>query len=262
MKRFDTYRDGQLILKNQTMTPAVEARLVRMVAAADHEVRIVNAVPPAPNPPQHPLGSRCVYFSNVTDEAITLLAALGKPYTALFSADLNQSGPGGDYYVTDGQLNRLRNQGVVVASWCDCSATPYTAAQQMARERGLAYAGGQAEDPAQYQQAVGLGAKQIIGEPSVLKQDPDVLADAILRSNNGTLAFIGEVMHPDPTYSAQGVNITSACFYVDRDAKDGGYIPLAAYEVMPFPLRNGCSIYTGGRMTPDDWATFAAWTHP
>lgn len=260
MKRFDTYRDGQLILKNQTMTPAVEARLVRMVAAADHEVRIVNAVPPpVPNPPQHPPGARCVYFSNVTQPSISRLCQLGRGYTALFSADLNESVPGGAYYVSGTQIAMLKDAGVIVGSWCDCSATPYTAAQRMADQRNLAFAGGQAEDEGQYLEAIGGGARHIIGNPANLGNS---LRDAIALSNKGAIAFIGEVMAPDPSYSAQGVNITSACFYIDRDANVGGYIPLAAYENMPAGLRAGCSIYTGGRMTSDDWDTYAAWTKP
>ncbi len=219
----------------------------------------VHATPP---PPNHPLGNRCVYFSEVTELAITRLAALGAGYTALFSADLNLSGPGRKYYVTDDQIGRLKRAGVIVASWCDCSATPYSAAKLMASERGLAYAGGQAENPGQYLRATQGGANHVIGEPSELRTNPDVLADAIRRSYDGSLAFIGEVMHPDPSYSAQGVNITSACFYVDRDAAQGGYLPLDAYGGMPKSLRDGCSVYTGGKMDGHDWDTYAAWTHP
>lgn len=263
MKRFDAYRDGQLILKDQTMTPPVAARIDRMVAAAAREVRIVKAgATDPPHQPSRPPGARCVYFSTVTDLAVTRLCELGAGYTALFSADLNESGPGGDYYVADTQLTMLKAAGVICASWCDCSATPYGTAKLMAATRGLAFAGGQGEDPDQYLQATEGGATHVIGEPSVLKQNEDVFKNAVARSWNGSLAFIGEVMRPDPTYSAQGVNITSACFYVDRDAKEGGYIPLAAYSVMPPSLRNGCSIYTGGKMTSEDWDTYAAWTKP
>jgi hypothetical protein len=203
-------------------------------------------------------GNRCVYFSTVTDRAISFMSRLGPLYTALFSADLNESGPDGRYHVTDAQLAQLRGAGVTVASWCDCDATPYSAAVLMAHERGLAFAGGQAESDGQYLRATQGGARHLIGEPSDLSGD--VLKDAIRRSYDGSLAFIGEVMHPDPTYSAQGVNITSACLYVDRDAAQGGYIPLDRYGGMPPSLRNGCSIFAGGRMTDADWQTYRAWT--
>lgn len=224
--------------------------------ALEHEVQ-------APIPlPTHPPGNRCVYFSEVSDHACQRFSELGPGYTALFSADLNLSKPGGKYFVSDAQINQCRRFGGIVGSWCDSSATPYSAAVQMARERNLSFAGGQAEDIAQYLQSVQGGATHVIGEPSNLKQDADVLKDAIRRSYDGSLAFIGEVMRPDPSYSAQGVNITSACFYIDRDAAQGGYIPLSAYSVMPKSLRDGCSIYTGGKMSDEDWATYHSWTQP
>lgn len=218
--------------------------------------------PHEPPPARVPaaFGSRCVYFSTVDQDSINRMAELGPGYTALFSADLNLSQPGRDYYVTGEQLQQLRAAGVTVASWCDCSETPYSYALQMKLERGLMFAGGQAESPEQYRQATRGGCHHIVGEPSNLKADQEVFEDAIRRSNDGTLAFIGEVMHPDPTYSAQGVNITSACFYVDRDAKEGGYLPLAAYAAMPKSLRDACSVYTGGRMTGGDYMTYQHWT--
>jgi hypothetical protein len=246
-----------LVTNQDSANIALKTRVLNAMQSAKH-ISIDRHVP-TPPPPQHPPGARCVYFSEVADHAIDRMAALGVGYTALFSADLNLSGPGGKFYVTDQQLGVLKRAGVIVASWCDCSATPYTAAQRMKQERGLVYAGGQAESEDQYVQATSLGATQIIGNPGDLGNS---LRDAIDRSYDGTLAFIGEVMRPDPSYSAQGVNITSACFYIDRDAAQGGYLPLDAYAGMPASLRAGCSIYTGGRMQDHDWDTYAAWTKP
>lgn len=214
---------------------------------------------PPPLPAMHPPGARCVYFSEVTDDAIVQMGTMGAGYTALFSADLNLSVEDKPYHVSDVQLDHLRERGVVVASWCDCAETPYSAAWTMAKERHLAFAGGQAENNDQYLRATLGGATHLIGNPANLTGD--VLQDAIRRSYAGTLAFIGEVIQPDSTYSAQGVNITSACFYIDRDKAQGGYIPLLAYAAMG-SLRNGCSLYTGGRAARQDWDTYHGWTHP
>lgn len=219
-----------------------------------------HAAPP-PNPGRLS-GNRCVYFSQVVDSAITRISELGAGYTALFSADLNLSKPGSPYFVSDPQLHLLRDRGVRIASWCDCEATPYSAALLMAEQRQLDFAGGQAETIGQYLRATQGGATHLIGEPSMLAQDADVLNDAIRRTRDGSLTFIGEVMHADPSYSAQGVNISSACFYVDRDQARGGYQPLSNFRVMPASLRNGCSIYTGGRMSVSDWDLYAQWTKP
>ena len=209
---------------------------------------------PPPPPPTSGAGKRCVYFSNVTDEACAAFAALGPGYTALLTADPNPA-----YHCSNAQLATLKSGGGKVASWCDCSSTPYSAAVAMAQSRGLAFAGGQAEDEDQYLQAIDQGCTHIIGNPANLGNS---LHDAIDRAGEGSLAFIGEVLSPDPTYSAQGVNISSACLYIDRDAAQGGYIPLSAYSAMPANLRQGASLYTGGRATPADWSTYAAWTKP
>ncbi len=226
---------------------------------AGHALELEAKAPPPP--PAHPPGNRCIYFSEVTDHAINVVAALGPGYTALFSADLNLSRPGFKFYVTNDQLGLLRRAGVGLASWCDCSATPYSAAVGMKDNRSLDFAGGQAENPEQYLHATQGGARHVVGEPAVLAQDPDVLKDAIRRSYDGSLAFIGEVMHPQPNYSAQGVNITSACLFVDRDAAQGGYLPLDAYGGMDASLRKGCSLFAGGRMQDNDWTTYSAWTN-
>ncbi len=37
---------------------------------------------------------------------------------------------------------------------------------------------------------------------------------------------------------------------------------MTAYSVMPAGMRATCSVYAGGRMTADDFATFKAWTKP
>lgn len=250
--------DSIATLVNQASDNAALWTRLKAAAQSAKHIDIVRHANPPP-PPTHPPGSRCVYFSEVSELGINRLAGLGRAYTALFSADLNLSGPGKTYYVTDGQLDRLRNAGVTLGSWCDCDATPYAAAKRMRQERGLAFAGGQAESEDQYLQAIDGGATHIIGNPGTLGNS---LRDAIDRSYEGSLAFIGEVMRPDPTYSAQGVNITSACLYVDRDAAQGGYLPLANYGVMPAGLRNGCSVYTGGKMLDSDWDTYASWTRP
>jgi hypothetical protein len=211
----------------------------------------------AAEPPRTPAvlhGSRCVYFSNVTDYACRRFAELGGAYTALFTADPNPA-----YRLTDDQLSLARAGGGTVAAWADCADTTFQEAQTMAERRRLAFAGGQAESDAQYLRCTQAGGVHLVGNPANLH---GALGEAQQRSFDGTLAFIGEVLHPDPSYSAQGVNISSACFYVDRDVAQGGYIPLSAYAGMPRAMREGCSVFAAGRMQAEDWDTYAAWTHP
>src|SRR5260221_4181665 len=102
-----------------------------------------------------------------------------------------------------------------------------------------------------------------IGNPSELKANcPDLLADAIKRVNEGQLAAIGEVLHPNPAYSAEGLNIASVCFYVDMDEAHGGYQPLELFGVHPVGQRRTCSIYAGRRMTTADRLLYQSWTTP
>lgn len=236
-----------------------------------------NAVHPAPNPaptptpppepptpPGHPVGNRCLYFSTVDDDTVQWVASLGRRfgaglYTALFSADLNLAVPGKSYWITDAQVSLLTSSGITVASWSDCSATPYSHAVTLAKRPGFAYAGGQAEDEAQYLQAIRGGANHIIGNPNNLGAS---LSDAINRTSRGEIAFIGEILHPDPGYSAQGVNVSSGAMYVDMDEEHGGYQPLASFEVMPAGWKPGASIYTPGVMRAADRALYEQWTKP
>lgn len=233
---------------------------------------VIPAPKPAPPPPHpivmsHPVGNRCLYFSTVDPGTINWVAELGQRHghglwTALFSADRNLGVPDGPYWVSDSAVNYLTSSGITVASWSDCDVekgTPYSAAVQLAKRPGFSYAGGQAEDRGQYLNAISGGARHIVGNPNNLGAS---LSDAINRTLSGELAFIGEVLHPDPSYSAQGVNISSGCMYVDMDEEHGGYQPLASFEVMPAGLKKGASIYTAGRMTAEDRALYEKWTRP
>ncbi len=219
---------------------------------------------PEPAPPAgHPIGNRCLYFSTVDQDTVNWVATLGRfghgLYTALFSADLNLGVPGGPYWATDAQVRMLNAAGIIVASWSDCSATPYSHALALAKRPGFQFAGGQAEDQAQYLQAIGSGANHIVGNPNNLGAS---LSDAINRTALGEIAFIGEILHPDPAYSAQGVSISSGCMYVDMDEEHGGYQPLTNFEVMPAGLKAGASIYTPGKMRAGDRVVYEQWTKP
>ncbi len=50
--------------------------------------------------------------------------------------------------------------------------------------------------------------------------------------------------------------------YVDMDDAQGGYQPLASFEVMPAGLKAGASIYTAGRMRDADRIVYEQWTRP
>lgn len=230
----------------------------KALKALEREAKTVPA--PVPPPTHVRRAVRTVYFSAVTDFACQRFADLGSGYTALLSADLNLAVPGGKYWATDDQLRVLRSGGSLVGSWCDCSATPYHYAEKLYQDRRLDLATGQFESDAEYDELVANGVTFAIGNPANLTASR--LEHAVRLSERGLLDAIGEVMNPDPTYSAQGVDIDSHCFYVDRDDNQGGYQPLAAFSTMPEPTRRACSIYTGGRMTAADWDLYAEWTRP
>lgn len=264
MQRVDLLVDGKLRVDNNRSTnPALIARVTRafQTAADVHVRRHVN--PPAPVPilpAPHTLGQRCVYFSQVTDDACRHFAGLGPGFTALLSADRNEAwAPGSAYFATDEQIGLLRAGGGKVASWCDGDQTPIGYAVRLKGERSLDFASGQFETPEQYRLMRAAGVPLGIGNPSALKDTPE-LAQAIEAVDAGHVALIGEVMSPNPGYSALGINVASVCFYVDRDANIGGYQPLDRFAVHPAGQRASCSVYTGGRMTSADWATYSAWT--
>lgn len=208
-----------------------------------------------PAPPATGIGRRVVYFSNVTDFACARFAQLGPGYTARVTADPNPA-----YRITDAQIAVLKSGGGRVESWCDCHTTFPVTAKAMAVQRGLAGWSGEFESNGAWDVLVQNGATDAIGNPSVLS--PDRLVHAIEASRNGTMRLIGEVMNPDPAYSAQGVDISSACYYVDRDDDQGGDLPVLAYLPMPAAQRATCSLYAAGVMSGADWDTFAAWTRP
>jgi len=221
-------------------------------------------VPPPPGagePVPRGVGTRCVFFSDVSTFACERFAALGPAYTALLSADLNESGPGGAYYVSDAQLATLRSGGGAVWAWCDGTATPISHARQFASDRKLAGVCSQFETQAEWAATRAAGTVLAIGNPAEFVGTPQLDAMRAAAVGN-TLAFIGECLSPDPGYSAQGVNVRSVCFYVDRDAAHGGYCPLAGYAAQPPEQRRVCSVYTGGKMTSADWALYAQWTKP
>jgi hypothetical protein len=210
---------------------------------------------PAPAPPANSgLGQRVVYFSNVTDYACQRFSELGPGYTARVTAD-----PNPDYAITDAQIAKLKSKGGRVESWCDCHTTFLPAAKAMAQSRGLDGYSGEYESNAAWDHLY-ENVVDAIGNPNALSAAH--LNEAIQVSASGAMRLIGEVMNPDPGYSAQGVNISSACYYVDRDDAQGGDLPLSAYSVMPAGQRATCSVYAAGVMTPADWDTFANWTRP
>lgn len=264
MQRVDLLVDGQLrVTNNRSNNPALIARVTAaMQSAATVTVRR-HVAPPAPTPippAPHTLGQRCVYFSQVTDDACRHFAGLGPGHTALLSADRNEAwAPGRAYYATDEQILLLRAGGGKVASWCDGDQTPIGYAVRLKVERGLDFASAQFETVEQWRLLRAGGLPLGIGNPAALDGSPE-LGQAIEAVDAGRIALIGEVMSPNPGYSALGINVASVCFYVDRDANIGGYQPLSDFAVHPAGQRASCSVYTGGRMSSADWSVYASWT--
>lgn len=206
-------------------------------------------------------GRRVAFLTAVTDTVIDHLCALASlGVVAAFSADRNEAwAPGGAYYATDAQIHACKTAGVKTMSWADGSATPLSYAARLRSERGLDGACGQFETLAEYDALIAAGFAVGVGNPAELTSDQARLKDAIARSSDGRTAFIGEVMQPDPGYSAQGVAITSACFYVDRDAAQGGPLPLSAYAGMPVGLRQTCSLYGPHKLDAAGWEMWREW---
>ena len=218
----------------------------------------------APPPPPPATGSflaeRIVVFSDVTDHSVQQFALCGPGYIAAFSADLNQSKPGGAYYVSDAQLATARSGGGRLISWSDCSATPFSEATKMRDQRGLDGAMGQCENDGQYDNMTAGGAALGIGNPSNLSQSRR--DDATARINAGTLSLTGEMLFSNPGYSGQGVPIRSVTLYTDRDAAQGGYQPLAAFDALGSGYKHNACLYSGGQASDADWDLYRSWTRP
>lgn len=213
---------------------------------------------PFPKPDGWVMGQRCIYMSGgVTDQFCQWFAGLGNKHTVLFSADANLKDTA--YHVTDAQIAICRSGGGKVASWCDSSQTPYYQAELMAAQRNLDFPSGQAETCDQWRQSMDRHAPLVIGEPSSLREQ-GCLGDAINRTVNREVRFIGEMLHPQRDYSAQGVPISSVCVYVDMDEGHGGYQPLSDFAVINAAYLPTLSVYTGGRMSDEDRRLYRAWT--
>lgn len=131
-----------------------------------------NAVhtPPTPTPPPstNVPDPRAQYVVFCAQEPNTALRA--KPhYTIAFSADMAYR---------DGVapvIAAARNQGHKVAGWCDCrpapNGTPAAAGIAFVKEFGLDFFIGQAEQAAEFDDAMSVGAKVVIGNLTSLRGD-------------------------------------------------------------------------------------------
>ncbi len=224
---------------------------------------VIPAAKPAPVPPP-PIGlhaQKVVLMSGTQDtpsDWVAEFVACGPGHGILFSADLNEAKPGGAYYVTDRQLEDVKRGGGWFGWWCDGTATPISEAKKLLAQRGGSAVMGQFETDAQYDALVNSGVPLGVGDAANLSQPRR--DDAIRRCNSGELHLTGEMMWCNPAYSAFGIPIESVTLYVDRDASQGGYQPLSAYEPLPAGLKASCCLYTGGKAHPEDWATWRAWT--
>jgi hypothetical protein len=218
--------------------------------------------PPVPTPPPPVTtipAQRIVLMSGTIDTpADWLTEYLATPGALiLFSADLNLSKPGQPYYVTDQQLGKITAAGRSYGWWCDGTDTPISSATKLQATRGGIAVMGQWENDAQYDALINSGVGLGVGDAANLSGPRR--EDAIRRANNGELRLTGEMMWCNPAYSAMGVPIQSVTLYTDRDGAQGGYQPLTAFSALPEVLRRTCCLYTGGRSTPADWATWRSW---
>lgn len=257
VQRVDLIVDGQVRnVRQRSDLPALQSRVLAAMQTASR-VEIVRSAPDHPPPTNpHPLtelAQRVVFFANVTDDAVDAWLRTPKTVRGAISADP------GEWSDASARLIALaKAAGRSLSPWCDCReptgdppGTPMWVAQEMQRHYGLAEPIGEAESSPEWRHAIDHGARLVVGNPASLTQLE--ISEARSLCERGRLAFIGEVLRPDPLYSAQGVPIASGLFYV----APGGdvYQPVSSYlSVMPVGFRGGFGVYHAADLQPADWA--------
>jgi hypothetical protein len=254
VQKVDVLQDGKLWLSGQKSNSDALWTRVRSRAQTAAKLEIRRHVDlPAPPPHVFLPSQRVIFFANYTDEAVAGALASNSSWTFAITADPAYNDDENERTLRDRLIDGLRHQGRPPRPWCDCEGTPFAVAKRMAVDLSLPAPIGQCEKGIQYWDAIHGGAKIVIGEFAQLKaSDPTALADAIAKSQSGEVQFIGEVLHPDATYSAQGVSITSACFYLGLD--DSQYQPRSAFDVMPPGLQVAAGGYHAAAYKAADWA--------
>lgn len=136
-------------------------------------------------------------------------------------------------------------QGRRTAVWCDCDATPASAAIDMARTLGCDLWIGQCETPGQFDHAVAAGGRLLVGNLSALRDDQLALVKA------GKVVVINELyrnLQPDqqPDWRNANAGVAGNCV-----ACYGGY-PFRRYLDDRLFIRLRDSVYAVD-LTDDDW---------
>lgn len=256
VQKVDLIVDGVVVNVDQrSNSPALIARVVsRMQTAKRIEVRRHAATPPPPLPNPHErrrLG-HVVFFAQVTEEAIAGMVSLPADWTAAVTADRAYRSP-----LLDRLIAELKSRDRTPRPWCDCrepdgepKGTPYREALKMAADYGLGEPIGQAESSAELKHALDNGARDIVANPNAWT--PDERADVTAGILAGELAVTGEMLEPDPAYSARGVPIYSVTYFVGFD--NDRYIPLSAFLAASSEAQRGTfCVYHGAALRSPDW---------
>lgn len=208
---------------------------------------------PASGPSELELAGRCiVWFANVTDAAADRFLELPSRWAGAVSADPGEAGP---------ELNRLigkaKDAGRVLHPWCDCRepdgdppGTPFTAALAMREAWELDEPIGEAESVAEYDHAIGHGARLIIGNLTAL--DAGRQGDVGRRVAAGELGFVQEALQPSALRYIGGMPIAGVCMYPAGDG--GAYTPLEQFlAACPTEHRYTFSVWHAAGLRAEDW---------
>ncbi len=170
----------------------------------------IPAPPAKPVPPvRNPLA---LYVLFAAQEPLQALHAPAK-YTVALSADLAYR----DESVA--AIKPLHDAGHTVAGWCDCRSDGGTSALegiQFVRENRLAYFIGQAESPAEFDNAMSVEAPVVVGNITALRQDQiDQIArgDTALIQEDYWCEGWGRAQHPAITAWCAGIYPTPLWAY-------------------------------------------------
>ena len=258
MQKIDVIKNGQLWLLDQRSDSQAVWNRVQIAAqtAKTIEIRQHVGVPPTPGPVFDD-AQRIIFFANYTEYAVENALKSNPTWEFAITADPAYNDDPEERTLRDKLIAGLRSQSRAPRPWCDCrplgEGTPYKTALAMSENLHLPPPIGQAETVAEYKHAVANGAHIIIGNPSQLATEPSVLADAIAKASAHEISFIGEVLHPDAGYSALGIPIRSACYYVGLDGDV--YQPTQRFlDVMPDGLDFTRCLYHAAALKDPDWA--------
>lgn len=157
--------------------------------------------PPLPPSPGGPSGAKYVVFA--AQEPQSGLGKFPVHYGVAFSADMAYR-----YSDLAARIKAFKDRGHRVMGWCDCrvdGGTPAAVGAQFVHDYGLDYFIGQAESAAEFDNAMSVGAKIVVGNITSLRQDQinKIMAEGI--------GFIQEDYWNEGWARAQHPAITAYC---------------------------------------------------